>query len=300
MYPLLLLPGLMNDARVWQSVVTEIEYERTCVISPTHQEEGVENIAAAAIRTLPSGPFCVAGFSLGGYVALEVFRQATDRIRGLALLSTGGRSENDTGAAFRRRMIDAARSGGDNFASAAQSFLPRVLHPEHLGDAAISSVLVDMARTVGSEGFVLQQLTAMNRPDSLVTLEQVHVPTLILCGLEDQIAPATLSQEMARKIKDVELVILPTCGHMVTLEQPCGTLAAMRRGWSVLTQLLSQHFTPKCLARTEMLASIAAVEPQNVSVRSMRFGAITLCAWDSNTHTAVGHHHGTHNEAGLV
>lgn len=228
MYPLLLLPGLMNDARVWQSVVREIEHERTCVVFPTHQEEGVENIAAAAIRTIPPGPFCVAGFSLGGYVALEVFRQATDRIKGLALLSTGSRSESESGKAFRQRMIDAARSGSNNFASAAQSFLPRVLHPNHLGEAAITSVLTDMARAVGSDGFIRQQLTAIRRPDSLSTLKQAHIPALVLCGAEDQIAPAALSQEMAQKIQDVELVILPDCGHMVTLEQPGGTVAAMR------------------------------------------------------------------------
>jgi len=228
MYPLLLLPGLMNDARVWQSVVREIEHERTCVVFPTHQEEGVENIAAAAIRTMPPGPFCVAGFSLGGYVALEVFRQATDRIKGLALLSTGSRSESESGKAFRQGMIDAARSGSNNFASAAQSFLPRVLHPNHLGEAAITSVLTDMARSVGSDGFIRQQLTAIHRPDSLSTLEQVHVPALVLCGAEDQIAPATLSKEMAQTIQDVELVILPDCGHMVTLEQSGGTVVAMR------------------------------------------------------------------------
>jgi pimeloyl-ACP methyl ester carboxylesterase len=56
----------------------------------------------------------------------------------------------------------------------------------------------------------------------------VHVPALVLCGAEDQIAPATLSKEMAQTIQDVELVILPDCGHMVTLEQPGGTVAAMR------------------------------------------------------------------------
>ena len=85
-----------------------------------------------------------------------------------------------------------------------------------------------MAGAVGNDGFVRQQFTAMNRPDSLSTLEQVHVPALVLCGAEDEIAPSTLSKEIARKIQDFELVILPDCEHMVTLEQPDRTVMAMR------------------------------------------------------------------------
>ena len=237
MYPLLLLPGLMNDARVWQPVLELIQQERACAVFPTHQEEGVETIAAAAIRIMPDGPFCVAGFSLGGYVALEVFRQATERTKGLALLSTGGRSETEAGKEFRYRMIEAARSGADNFEGAARSFLPRVLHPNHLGDPALVSVLTEMARSVGKEGFIRQQLTALHRPDSLNTLEEVHVPALILCGSEDQIAPVTLSQEMAQKLQNVELVVLPDCGHMVTLEQPSGTVVAIKQWLQRSTQL---------------------------------------------------------------
>lgn len=126
-------------------------------------------------------------------------------------------------------MIEAARSGADIFGSAAQSFLPRVLHPAHVGNPALVSILTDMAHVVGREGLIRQQFTALHRPDSLNTLEQVHVPALVLCGSEDQVAPVTLTQEMAQKLQNAELVVLPDSGHMVTLEQPNGTLAAVEQ-----------------------------------------------------------------------
>jgi pimeloyl-ACP methyl ester carboxylesterase len=229
MHPLLLLPGLMNDARVWQPVVAEFQSERSCVAFPTDRQAGVETIAAAAIKAMPSGSFCIAGFSLGGYVALEVFRQATERIKGLALLSTGGRAESEGGKAYRQRMIEALQNGSSSFANSAQSFLPRLLHPTNAQDPAIISVLTDMARSVGSDGFVRQQLTAIHRPDSLNTLQGVNVPSLILCGAEDQICPSSLSEEIAKGIRGAELMILPECGHMVTLERPSETISAISR-----------------------------------------------------------------------
>ena len=208
MYPLMMLPGLMNDARVWEPISRALDRERPCVICPTTEEEGVEAIAAVAIKAMPAGPFCVVGFSLGGYVAMEVFRLAPKRVRGLALLATGGRSEDEQGRAFRQHMIEVTRSSSDAFENAARSFLPRVLHPEHLNNVAIVSILTDMARSVGSDGFVRQQITAMHRPDSLSTLQNVHVPALVLCGAEDQICPPSLSQEMSQQMKEAELVIL--------------------------------------------------------------------------------------------
>jgi pimeloyl-ACP methyl ester carboxylesterase len=228
--PLLLLPGLMNDARVWEPVRQALSAGRHVVVAQTHTANTLSALADAALSAMPPGPFAVAGFSLGGYVALEVCRQARDRIAGIALLSTGARADTEESKQNRQRMVAAIGSGSASFAQVAGAFTSRVLHPSHAQDPRLLALLSDMARTVGSEGFARQQTAAMNRPDGRDVLQTLHCPALVLCGQEDQITPPGLSEEMAGLLPgDVELVVVPQSGHMVTLEQAVPVAEAFRR-----------------------------------------------------------------------
>ena len=219
--PLLLLPGLMNDARVWEPLLEAVRPRFRPIVAETHVADSVAALAACALGLLPAGPFAVAGFSLGGYVALEVCRQAQDRIAGLALLDTGARADTDESKQGRQRMVAALGSGTASFAQIAEGFAPRLVHPAHAQDMHLVELLGDMARAVGPTGFVRQQTAAIHRPDSREILQALHCPSLVLCGQEDQVTPPALSEEMAGLLAgDVQLVIVPECGHMSTLEHP--------------------------------------------------------------------------------
>src|SRR5689334_20078160 len=117
--PLLLLPGLMNDHRVWAPVSAAIQGERHVLVAPTHLRDSAEASARDAIAAMPPGPFAVAGFSLGGYVAQEVCRQAADRVAGLAVVDSGARTDTAEAAQLRERMIAAVRSGTAGFGQVA-------------------------------------------------------------------------------------------------------------------------------------------------------------------------------------
>jgi pimeloyl-ACP methyl ester carboxylesterase len=229
--PLLLLPGIMNDGRVWMPVRGAfVPTDRRIVVARTDLHDHVTAIAAAAISLMPEGPFAVAGFSLGGYVSLEVCRQAPDRIAGLALIDTGARSDTPQSSENRRKMIEALDSGKSTYAEVAASFPPKLLHPAHAGDAALVGLLADMARAVGRDGFKRQQTAAMSRPDNRAVLRGVHAPALVLCGQEDQVTPPELSDEMADLLPgDVDRVSVPHAAHMSTLEQPAAVTTAIAR-----------------------------------------------------------------------
>lgn len=228
--PLLLLPGLMNDARVWDPIRNAVPAGRDIVVAQTHLADTISALAAAALDAMPPGRFAVAGFSLGGYVALEVCRQAQDRITGIALLDTGARADSDESKLNRQRMVAALGSGNATLAQVAGGFASRVVHASHATDGPLLELLGDMALSVGSDGFARQQTAAMNRQDSRDVLKTLHCPALVLCGREDQITPLALSEEMAGLLPgDVELVVVPHCGHMSTLEQPVAVTAAFMR-----------------------------------------------------------------------
>ena len=228
--PLLLLPGLMNDERVWRPLLPALGAGRQVHIAPTHLHGGLEDSAREALIAMPPGPFAVGGLSLGGYVALEVCRQAKQRIAGIALLDTGARTDADEAKQVRTRMVQAMGSGAATLDQIAAGFAARVVHSSHLGDLDLLRLLADMAKAVGSDGFAKQQQAAMGRPDNRELLKELQIPALVLCGREDQVTPLALSEEMAILLLDAELVIVEAAGHMTTLEQPDAVKAAMA-GW---------------------------------------------------------------------
>jgi len=227
---LLLLPGLMNDERVWRPVVALLGAGRRVHIAPTHLHDSVQASAPDAIAAMPPGPFAVAGFSLGGYVALEVCRQVPGRIAGLGLLDTGARADAEEARHTRARMVEAIGTGTATLDQLAAGFAPRVVHRSRLQDQELLSLLADMAAAVGSEGFAKQQRAAMDRADSRGMLASVRVPALVLCGRDDQVTPLPLSEEMATLLPHAELVVVDNAGHMTTLEQPRAAGAAVL-GW---------------------------------------------------------------------
>ena len=227
--PLLLLPGILNDARVWRPL-EPVAAERKVVVAKTHLQDSTSAIAAAAIKLMPPGPFAVAGFSLGGYVALEVCRQAPRRIAGLALLDSGARADTEESQQNRREMISSLNTGMAAFDQVVGGMASKLLHPDHAEDEALLSLLLDMAHHAGQDGFVRQQTAATTRPDRREVLRSVHAPALVLCGEQDRVTPPTLSEEMAGLLPgEVERVILPQSGHLSTLEQPAAVAEAVAR-----------------------------------------------------------------------
>lgn len=232
---LLLLPGLMNDGRVWDPIRKSMPDERHLVTASTHLTDSIAATAASAIASMPPGKFGVAGFSLGGYVAIEVCRQAPERVAGIALLDTGARADSEEAAQNRKRMVAALGSGSASFAQIAGGFAPRLVHEAHANDSQLIDLLGDMARSVGSDGFVRQQTAAMNRLDGREVLKSLRCPALVLCGREDQITPPALSEEMAGLLAgQVDFVVIDRCGHMSTLEQPEAVSAAFVRWTTVV------------------------------------------------------------------
>lgn len=228
--PLLLLPGLMNDARVWDPIRNALPSGRHIVVAPTHMADTISALAESALNSMPPGRFAIAGFSLGGYVALEVCRQAQHPVAGIALLDTGARADSDEARQNRQRMVAALGSGSPSFSQVAGAFSSRVVHALRVEDRELLELLSEMARNVGSAGFAQQQTAAMNRQDSRETLRSLHCPALVLCGREDQITPLALSEEMASLLPgDVDLVVVAQSGHMSTLEQPVAVVEAFMR-----------------------------------------------------------------------
>lgn len=220
---LLLLPGLLCDERLWREVRDGVG-AFTLVADLTQDD----SIAAMARRALADAPqrFALAGLSMGGYVALEIMRQASERVTHLALLDTSARADDDARKETRRKGI--AMVGQGRFIGVSRGLLASLLAPHHLGTPLAAEVQA-MSERVGPKSYLRQQTAILNRVDSLTSLPAIAVPTLVGVGEMDKLTPPELAEEMAGLIHGAELVRFPDSAHLPTMENPGAVVEAMRR-----------------------------------------------------------------------
>ena len=214
---LLLLPGLLNDTRLWQRQVGDLKQAATCKVADLGTAESISAMAMSALRQAPPGPLAVAGLSMGGYVALEIQRQAPERVVGLALFDTTARPDSDQATADRQRMMKLAET---DFERVVKALLPKMVLPENLNNPASGGLFTAMAMAVGKEVYFRQQRAIIGRIDSRPGLAKIRCPTLVFCGRDDQLTPTALHEEIATAIVGSRLVIAEKCGHLSPLEQP--------------------------------------------------------------------------------
>jgi pimeloyl-ACP methyl ester carboxylesterase len=223
--PLVLLPGMMCDARLYGPQIAALSGSVPLHLAPISGHDTVEALAADILASAPPR-FALAGLSMGGIVAMEVLRQAPERINRLALLDTNPRAELAEVRAGREPQIAKVRSGG------LKEVMRDVLIPNYLADAAgnrdIEALCLTMALDLGAEVFERQSRALQARPDQQDTLKTVTCPTLVLMGAEDRLCPRDRHELMQGLIKGSRLVIVDGAGHLPTLEQPEAVTAALK------------------------------------------------------------------------
>jgi len=159
---LLLLPGLLCDARLWRDQIEAFSASRRVVVACLTSHESIAGMAEAALAGL-DGPLAVAGLSMGGYVALEIARRAPGQVKRLALFDTSARPDTPEQTERRRGLLALSQSG--QFRGVTPRLLPMLVHPSRL-DGPLAAEVMAMAERVGRDAFLRQQTAIMGRVDS--------------------------------------------------------------------------------------------------------------------------------------
>ena len=224
--PLVLIPGMMCDARLFGPQIEAFSANRPVQIAEIRSHDSIAELARTVLISAPLR-FALAGLSMGGIVAMEIMAQAPERIAKLALLDTNPRAELPEVAAGRQPQMDRV-AAGDLLA-----VMRDEMKPNYLADGPDRTSILDlcmkMALALGPEAFLRQSRALRDRPDQQDTLRQVAVPTLILCGREDRLCPVDRHELMRDLVPDSQLEIVDGAGHVPTLEQPKKTTDAMLR-----------------------------------------------------------------------
>ena len=223
--PLVLLPAMMCDARVFLPQLISLSADHSVMVAPVTGGERIEEIASDLLGQLPAR-FALAGLGLGGAVALELLRRAPDRITRLALMATSPLAESPAFAVTREPRIVAARAG--RLVDCIRDELPdTALAPGPMRSMVQAQVLA-MALSLGPEVFVRQSRAMQRRKDQQATLRRLTQPILILCGEYDNITPVRRHEVMAELIPFSRLEVIADAGAIPTLEQPAAVTQALR------------------------------------------------------------------------
>lgn len=221
-----LLPGLLCDAAIWRSQIA--------VLSRTFDVRvpnffGYDSIAAMARGVLAGAPerFAVAGHSMGGRVAMEIVRQAPERVERLALLNTGVHEVRPGEAEKRQVLVDIAETKG--MEALAARWAPLMVAPRRTDDPELMEEIFAMVCRATPEIFRRQIRALLNRPPAREALGVIGCPVHVIAARDDGWSPLSQHEEIASLVPRAALSCVEDCGHMSPLEQPAAVTAALWR-----------------------------------------------------------------------
>ena len=216
--PVLLLPGTLCTGAIFDQQVKALQtFAPSVDVVQFRHENTIEDMAETVLKRIPQGDeAAVAGFSMGGMVAMALARKYPERVAKLALLNSNSHSDMPERQAARTAELEEARQTGISRVIE-KHFLARYLYLQKTGHRQL---IIAMANELGLDCFAAQVQALAARSDSKSTLERLDCPTLVLGSREDTLCPPQEQIDMHSRIRHGDLVLLGGCGHFSTLERP--------------------------------------------------------------------------------
>lgn len=212
-----LVPGMGNNARLWAAQVDELSDEFQVFVADYSGAESIKEMADRVLTEVPARSFSLVGFSLAGYIALNLVGRVAERVDRLAFISASPYADSQQAIQQRESLIDRALQDYDAVLEEMGNFVvfrdgP---HAEHT-----RQVLKIMGQELGVDEFCRQQRAAMTRLDCREQLGSIRCPVRILCGENDAVTPVGGNRYLADNIHGASLQILGNTGHLLPLERP--------------------------------------------------------------------------------
>ena len=218
MLPILWIHGFPLSSAMFEPQTHIAGYRHLCPdlrgfgsAPPPDSDMSMASYARDLLASIDADRFVLAGFSMGGYIAMELLRQVPERIAALLLLDTRETPDTDEGRAKRYEQAeDVAKNGTRNVIDA---MLPKMVAQE--------SYRADVRRimeTASPQGVIAALKAMATRPDSSGTLRNATMPAFVICGDRDEITPMRDAERMASLLPHAELAPIARAAHMANFE----------------------------------------------------------------------------------
>lgn len=214
---------MFNARAIWDPVIAALHASGQppdIRVADVLTQDSIAAMAADAWQQLadlaPATPLVVCGFSMGGYVALELLATHPGQIHGLAMVDSAATVESAESLVVRQKTIAALER---NFERTVEGIIPFSLHPDSISDTALVDGMRTMMHSVGAPAAIRQTRAIMARRDHRALLRQLRIPALIVCGREDKVTPPAASEELHQLLPHAPLEWIEQAGHQTPLEQ---------------------------------------------------------------------------------
>ena len=231
---LLLIPGMLNTARIWSRVTPLLQDHADIRIANVTTQTSIADMARDAWALVADVPteqkLVVCGFSMGGYVALELIdtyliSNYAHRTWATALINTSARAETADGMLARDKTVQAAER---DFERVIQGIAQFGIHKDHHADATLMVETLSIMRQAGPQAAVRQLHAIKARADQRALLPRIQGKALVVSARGDAVVPPAMSEEMAALLPNATLEWLEPAGHMTPLEQPAALANLLR------------------------------------------------------------------------
>lgn len=212
-----LIPSQLQNAETWAPQIAALGDDYDFRVADNTRDDTIAGIASR-LRADSAPTFDLIAHGMGGFVALEVMRQAPERVRSLMLMSTLAPNDGPAQTERRQGYIKLVEDG--NFAGVIEERIPILVHAARREDEPLLAVLRRMAEDTGPETFLRQQRAIVARIDSRPSLAAITCPVLLVRGAECGITTQAHQDEILAAVPQARLETIANSGHMVTLEMP--------------------------------------------------------------------------------
>ncbi|WP_026116461.1 alpha/beta fold hydrolase [Nocardiopsis valliformis] len=239
--PVLFIHGHPFDRTMWEpqvralagrgyrTIVPDLRgYGRSTVVPGVTSMDALARDLAAFLDHLQLDVVNVVGLSMGGQVALELYRLFPDRVDSLTLAATNPMPETEQGRLSRKRM--AARLREEGMRGYADEMLVGMMTAENVRELpAVADHVRAMMYAAPPEGAAAAQLGRAERPDHTLLLKRISAPTLLVVGQHDGFTPPEGAELMHVQVPDSVVEIIEGAGHLPNLERPDRFNEVLRR-----------------------------------------------------------------------
>lgn len=217
---LYLLPGLLCNEQCWTEQATALSAVAEVRIPSFKGKDSLVGMAESVLEGAPER-FSIVGHSMGGRVAWEVLRLVEQgsgkEIDKFAVMDTGIHPVAEGEVEKRQQFLELAAR---DMQALADHWIPPMVHPDRVGDKALTSAIESMMFSYTFDEFRGQIAALLGREDQSLYLPGYEHDVLLICGDKDQWSPVSRHEEMLALLKKGRLEVIRDSGHMVTMEQP--------------------------------------------------------------------------------
>ena len=217
MTPLVLLAGMMCDARLFGQQLAALSASRQCIVPDLAQHRNWDELAELVVSEAPA-QFDVLGISFGGALALEICARWPDRVRRAIIMDANPHRDTADRRRERQALVDYMNAHGLR-ALMWDRLLPHYLSPSNT-DTTLLDLCWDMAETQGPDVFRTQTEALLGRRSRLERLGSFAAPVLILRGAQDRICPRSYHTDLAAALPNATYEEICGAGHLPVLEAP--------------------------------------------------------------------------------